>query len=161
MCKISLHLLFEWLVFWSLTPSPSPNGEGSEMWGYPSFAACVVIGMRSYPDTSITNHQHLTTNNQQPSLANHQHLTLNTQHPPLAVTLCDICMPKAFCGIETVRKKVLLNLWVLWEKIYPLWKKEVPKTYASRPVGVTSAISPFHVGKEISLSKHRFEWRGR
>ena len=28
----------------------------------------------------------------------------------LAVTFCDICMPKAFCEIETVRKKVLLNL---------------------------------------------------
>jgi len=25
-------------------------------------------------------------------------------------------MPEAFCGIETVRKWVLLNLWVLWEK---------------------------------------------
>ena len=37
----------------------------------------------------------------------------------LAVTLCDICMPKAFCGFETVRKKVLLNLWVLWEKKLP------------------------------------------
>ena len=28
----------------------------------------------------------------------------------LAVTLCDICMPKAFCEFETVRKWVLLNL---------------------------------------------------
>ena len=25
-------------------------------------------------------------------------------------------MPEAFCGFETVRKKVLLDLWVLWEK---------------------------------------------
>jgi len=28
-------------------------------------------------------------------------------------------MPEAFCGFETVRKKVLLNLWVLWEKKLP------------------------------------------
>ena len=28
-------------------------------------------------------------------------------------------MPEAFCGLETVRKKVLLNLWVLWEKEIP------------------------------------------
>ncbi len=28
----------------------------------------------------------------------------------LAVTLCEFCMPEAFCEFETVRKKVLLNL---------------------------------------------------
>ena len=28
-------------------------------------------------------------------------------------------MPEAFCGFETVRKKVLLNLWDLWEKKLP------------------------------------------
>ena len=46
----------------------------------------------------------------------YQHLTPITQHPTEAVTVCDICMPEAFCEFETVRKKVLLNLWVLWEK---------------------------------------------
>ena len=30
--------------------------------------------------------------------------------------LCVLCMPEAFCAFETVRKYVLLNLWVLWEK---------------------------------------------
>ncbi len=44
-----------------LTPSPSPNGEGSDHRGYPSFAACVVMLMCSYRDTFIANHQHLTT----------------------------------------------------------------------------------------------------
>jgi len=34
-------------------------------------------------------------------MANHQHLTINTQHPTIAVTLCVICMPEAFCGLET------------------------------------------------------------
>ena len=82
-------------AFWDLTPDPSPNGEGSDYRGYPYFAACVVIGTCIYSDASLTNHQHLTT---------------NTQHPPLAVTLCDICMPEAFCGFETVRQKGLLNL---------------------------------------------------
>ena len=29
----------------SLTPSPSPNGEGSDHRGYPYFAACVLMGL--------------------------------------------------------------------------------------------------------------------
>ena len=57
-------------------------------------------------------------------MANHQHLTINNQHPISVITLCDICMPKAFCGFETVRKEVLLNLWVLWEKnLYEVCKQ--------------------------------------
>ena len=58
-------------------------------------------------------------NTQHPPLANPQHLTLITQNPPLAITFCDICMPEAFCEFETVRKKVLLDLWVLWEEKTP------------------------------------------
>ena len=38
-------------------------------------------------------------------MANPQHLMPNTQHPPLAITLCELCMPEAFCGLETVRLK--------------------------------------------------------
>ena len=38
-------------------------------------------------------------------MANHQHLTPIIQHPSLAVTLCDICMPEAFCGLETLVEK--------------------------------------------------------
>ena len=33
----------------SLTPSPSPNGEGSDHRGYPSFAACVEMGISTLP----------------------------------------------------------------------------------------------------------------
>ena len=47
---------------------------------------------------------------------NRYHRTLQ---PPLAITFCEFCMPEAFCGLETVRKKVLLSLWVLWEKKLP------------------------------------------
>ena len=61
------------------------------------------------------------------SLANHQHLTLNIQHLSLAVTFCDLCMSKAFCGIETVRKWVLLNLWVLWEINLPSVREKPPQ----------------------------------
>ena len=93
-----------------LTPVPSPNGEGSDHRGYPSFAACVVMLLWSYLDTFIANHQHLRTITHHPSLANHQHLTTNTPHPSLAVTFCEICMPEAFCEFETVRKRGLLNL---------------------------------------------------
>ena len=45
-------------------------------------------------------------NHRDTPMANHQHLTTITQHPSLAVTFCELCMPKAFCGIETVRKKI-------------------------------------------------------
>ena len=34
----------------------------------------------------------------------------------IAERFCELCMPEAFCEFETVRKKVLLDLWVLWEK---------------------------------------------
>ena len=33
----------------SLTPSPSPIGEGSDHRGYPSFAACVKMGITTLP----------------------------------------------------------------------------------------------------------------
>ena len=72
-------------------------------------------------------------------------------------------MPEAFCGIETVRKKLLLNLWVLWEKNL-ISKREKPhqqkrKTstkYASRPIGVTSHTTPLSIrrgaGGEASVN---------
>jgi len=49
-------------------------------------------------------------------MANHQHITTITQHPFLAVTLCELCMPEAFCGLETVRQKAPWTLCALWEK---------------------------------------------
>ena len=92
-------------------PHPQPLSEWRGEWSprYPSFAACVLMGILIHSDAS---------------LANHQHLTLNIQHLSLAVTFCDICMPKAFCGIETVRKNVLLNLCALWEKEIPSVRKK-------------------------------------
>ena len=108
-----------------LTPSPSPNGEGSEMWGYPYFAASVLIGMCIYLDASLANPQHIMPNTQHPPLANHQHLTTITQHPSLAVTLCELCMPEAFCGLETVRKNAQWTLCALWEKNLPTWLSNV------------------------------------
>ena len=44
-------------------------------------------------------------NHRDTPMANHQHLTTISQHPFLAVTLCELCMPEAFCGLETVRQK--------------------------------------------------------
>ena len=49
-------------------------------------------------------------NHRDTPMANHQHITTITQHPFLAVTLCELCMPEAFCVLETVRKKALLTL---------------------------------------------------
>ena len=44
-------------------------------------------------------------------MANHQHLTTISQHPSLAVMLCELCMPEAFCGLEMCAKKALCALW--------------------------------------------------
>ena len=44
----------------------------------------------------------------------------------IAERFCELCMPEAFCGIETVRKKVLLNLWDLWEKKLPYVREKTP-----------------------------------
>ena len=49
-------------------------------------------------------------NHRDTPMANHQHLTTITQHPFLAVTLCELCMPEAFCGFETVRNNALFDL---------------------------------------------------
>ena len=38
-----------------------------------------------------------------------------TLQPSLAVTLCELCMPEAFCGLETVRQKAPWTLCALWE----------------------------------------------
>ena len=40
-------------------------------------------------------------------------------------------MPKAFCGLETVRKSALLNLWVLWEKEISFVKEGTPQRVSS------------------------------
>ena len=72
-------------------------------------------------------------------MANHQHLTTITQHPSLAVTLCELCMPEAFCGLETVRKKALLTLWALWEINLPSVREKPPQRVvcvSSHRVGV-------------------------
>jgi len=42
-----------------------------------------------------------------------------TLQPSLAVTLCDLCMPEAFCGLETVRLKPPWTPCALWEKELP------------------------------------------
>ena len=39
-------------------------------------------------------------------------------------------MPEAFCGFETVRKWVLLNLWVLWEKEISFVREGTPQRFS-------------------------------
>ena len=51
----------------------------------------------------------------------------------IAETLCDICMPKAFCGLEMCAKK-LRELCALCErKIYPLWEKTISSVRERSP----------------------------
>ena len=48
-----------------------------------------------------------------------RHKLSQTLQAILAVTLCVLCMPKAFCGFETVRQKAPWTLCALWEKKLP------------------------------------------
>ena len=69
-------------VITEVTPTPSPTGPSP----FPS------------PEGKGSDHRDT-------PMANHQHLTTITQHPSLAETLCELCMPEAFCGLETVSLK--------------------------------------------------------
>ena len=91
-------------AFWSLTPSPSPNGEGSDHRDTPP---CPPYVQQPFSSLHQTNRGNLT-----------YYSPLHSERG-WGWGLCEFCMPEAFCGFETVRKKVLLNLWVLWEKNLP------------------------------------------
>ena len=71
-------------------------------------------------------------------MANHQHLTTITQHPSLAVTLCELCMPKAFCELEMCAKR-LSELCALCERknLYEVCKQpnRGNLTYHAPPCG--------------------------
>ena len=82
------------------SPFPSPEGKGSDYRDTPMRKRPLPLPL---PRREGRNHRDT-------PMANHQHLTTITQHPSLAVTLCELCMPEAFCGLETVRKKALLTL---------------------------------------------------
>ena len=84
------------------SPSPSPKGRGVITEVTPILSPA---GPSPFPSPEGKGRNHRDT-----PMANHQHLTTITQHPSLAVTLCELCMPEAFCGLETVRKKALLTL---------------------------------------------------
>ena len=82
------------------SPVPSPEGKGSDYRN-------THVRKRPLPPPLPKREGR---NHRDTPMANHQHLTTITQHPSLAVMLCELCMPEAFCGLETVRQKVLLNL---------------------------------------------------
>ena len=73
----------------------------------------------------------------------------HTSHPSLAVTLCELCMPKAFCGLETVRKIAQWTLCALWEKKLPSVREKphhAPCKQASRG-NLTYYAPPFGGGE--------------
>ena len=82
------------------SPDPSPGGKGSDHRDTPMRKRPLPLPL---PRREGRNHRDT-------PMANHQHLTTITQHPSLAVMICELCMPEAFCGLEIVRQKVLLNL---------------------------------------------------
>ena len=116
---------FGWQLFWFMGVAPplSPAGR-SPFSSWPLPLPLPRREGRNHRDTPMANHQHLTT---------------ITQHPSLAVTLCELCMPEAFCGLETVRKKALLTLWALWEINLPSVREKPPQRVvceSSHRVGV-------------------------
>ena len=85
------------------SPDPSPEGKGSNHRDTPMRKRPLPLPL---PRREGRNHRDT-------PMANHQHLTTITQHPSLAVMLCELCMPEAFCGLETVRQKALFALCAL------------------------------------------------
>ena len=55
---------------------------------------------------------------------------------------------------QNCAQKVLLNLWVLWEKMISSVRENFPTTLVSSPIGVTSHITPLPAG--ATLSTHLF-----
>ena len=100
-------------AFWSLTPSPSPNGEGSDHRDTPP---CPPYVQQPFSSLHQTNRGNLT-----------YYSPLHSERG-WGWGLCEFCMPEAFCEIKTVRKNVLLNLWVLWEKNLPSVRENTPPT---------------------------------
>ena len=45
----------------------------------------------------------------------------------MAITLCELCMPEAFCGLETVRLKPPWPPCALWEKKLPSMRERCDK----------------------------------
>ena len=57
--------------------------------------------------------------------------------PTLAVTLCELCMPETFCELEMCAKNL--------RELCALCERKTSTKYASRPVGVTSHITPLSI----------------
>ena len=95
----------------SLTPNPSPNGEGSDHRDTPPCPPYAKQPISSY---------------HQPNRGNLTYYSPLHSERGWGWGLCVLCRPEAFCGFETVRKKVLLNLWVLWEKEISFVKEGTP-----------------------------------
>ena len=115
--NISYNVLWNLYAGGVLEPHPQPLSEWRGEWSprLPLLRCLrrdgdVPLACPLYRYSLTPNIQHLT-----PNKANHQHLTLITQHPSLAVTLCELCMPKAFCGLEMCAKR-LSELCALCER---------------------------------------------
>ena len=99
-CMQEGHVLKRRRRPFSLTPSPSLNGEGSDHRDTPTCPPHDSYVFSSY---------------QQPNRGNLTYYSPLHSERGWGWGLCVLCMPKAFCEFETVRYYVLLNLWVLWE----------------------------------------------
>ena len=61
--------------------------------------------------------------------------------PTLAVTLCELCMPEAFCELEMCAKNL--------RELCALCERKTSTKYASRPVGVTSHTTPLSIRRGV------------
>ena len=93
-----------------LTPNPSPNGEGSSMWGYPYWAACTCHRVFSLTElTDLTERFWRTFRSHRRPSAYRIHRTLLLK---MGVTFCAICRPQGLCETPCV----LFFCVTLWER---------------------------------------------
>ena len=70
----------------------------------------------------------------------------HTSPPTIAETLCELCMPQAFCGLETVRKIAQWTLCALWEKKLTSVREKPHHAPCKQPNRGISVITPLPFG---------------
>ena len=110
------HVLERWKPSSCIKPCLSMKREGYDNWNILTIPIECLAFYSSRGYVLFLTEKHRWTEH----TAFHRGLAAGRYHrtlqPPLAVTLCELCMPEAFCGLETVRQKAPWTLCALWEK---------------------------------------------
>ena len=115
-------------------PHPQPLSEWRGKWSHREGAFYL-----SQKNTDEQNTQHSTETLSQPIS---QNLTATFSYNVLWILYAEGLLWGQNCA-----QKVLLNLWVLWEKMISSVRENFPTTLVSSPIGVTSHITPLPAGE--------------